>query len=235
MPTSRTSWSQVSASHTTQKKVLKQNNLPELDLGNGNSWGDLLQGFPTKNTKHQNRNYTHTITVSPQPPLPDLGPQHEPETELFTTPQRKPTSTPAPMPIQSPVRPHTTKTNTYRQSPQKPKPQPTQPDKPKTTHTPKTHRRPYRLRGHRGGNDLNPKSYGIRLFPAEPSRYKYLNRLQLAHGITRGTIIWIYTNTTYQTRSHEGNMFIQPNMTEKIKNKTWNTFKMAGTVVSHSK
>ncbi|ROT69820.1 AP-like endonuclease/reverse transcriptase [Penaeus vannamei] len=181
------------------KKVLKKNNLPDLDL--------------------------------------DLGPQDEPETELFTTPQRKPTSTPtptpAPTPTQSPVRPRTTKTNTPKQSPQQPRPQTTQSVKPKTTHIHRKHTDDLTdsevddqsLR-HRDGYDLNPKTYGIRLFATEPSRYKHLNRLQLAHEITRGTIKWIYTDNSYQTRIHEqkitqhlheGNMFIQPNMIEKVK------------------
>ncbi|ROT68973.1 hypothetical protein C7M84_012828 [Penaeus vannamei] len=166
---------------------------------------------------------------------PDLGPQDEPETELFTTPQRKPTSTPtptpAPTPTQSPVRPRTTKTNTPKQSPQQPRPQTTQSVKPKTTHIHRKHTDDLTdsevddqsLR-HRDGYDLNPKTYGIRLFATEPSRYKHLNRLQLAHEITRGTIKWIYTDNSYQTRIHEqkitqhlheGNMFIQPNMIEK--------------------
>jgi len=105
--------------------------------------------------------------------------------------------------------------------------------KPKTTHAHRKHTDDLTdsevddqsLR-HRDGYDLNPKTYGIRLFAAEPSRYKHLNRLQLAHEITRGTIKWIYTNTTYQNRIHEqkitehlhaGNIFIQPDMIEKLK------------------
>ncbi|ROT69814.1 putative RNA-directed DNA polymerase from transposon X-element [Penaeus vannamei] len=216
------------------KKVLKKNNLPDLDLGNGDSWG-IFKVLPPKTINTTTETTLTQSTISPHPPQPDLGPQDEPETELFTTPQRKPTSTPtptpAPTPTQSPVRPRTTKTNTPKQSPQQPRPQTTQSVKPKTTHIHRKHTDDLTdsevddqsLR-HRDGYDLNPKTYGIRLFATEPSRYKHLNRLQLAHEITRGTIKWIYTDNSYQTRIHEqkitqhlheGNMFIQPNMIEK--------------------
>jgi len=218
------------------KKVLKKNNLPDLDLGNGDSWG-IFKVLPPKTINTTTETTLTQSTISPHPPQPDLGPQDEPETELFTTPQRKPTSTPtptpAPTPTQSPVRPRTTKTNTPKQSPQQPRPQTTQSVKPKTTHIHRKHTDDLTdsevddqsLR-HRDGYDLNPKTYGIRLFATEPSRYKHLNRLQLAHEITRGTIKWIYTDNSYQTRIHEqkitqhlheGNMFIQPNMIEKVK------------------
>jgi len=217
------------------QKVLKRNNLPDLDLGNGDSWGIFKVLPPTTHNTTTETTISHS-TVSPQqtqPPHPDLGPQDEPETELFATPQRKsttapaptPNPTPTPTPTQSPARP-----NTHKQSPQHPKPQSV---KPKTTHA---HRKQtddltdseiddQSLR-HRDGYDLEPKTYGIRLFAAEPSRYKHLNRLQLAQEITRGTIKWIYTNTTYQNRIHEqkithhlhaGNIFIHSAMIEKMK------------------
>jgi len=211
------------------KKILQKNNLPDLDLGDGDSWG-IFKVLPPNTVNTTTETILTQTTVSPRHPQPDLDPQDESETEIFTAPQRKPTPTPTPIPTptQSPTRPHTP-----QQSPQHPKPQRTQSVKPKTTHAHRKHTDDLTdsevddqsLR-HRDGYDLNPKTYGIRLFAAEPSRYKHLNRLQLAHEITRGTIKWIYTNTTYQNRIHEqkitehlhaGNIFIQPDMIEKLK------------------
>ncbi|XP_037783757.1 probable serine/threonine-protein kinase mkcB [Penaeus monodon] len=158
----QTSWSQARVFDTMPKK-LKKNNLPDLDLGNGNSWGIFKVLPPTTRNTTTETTISHS-TVSPhqtQPPHPDLGPQDEPETELFATPQRKPAPAPTPNPTPTPT----------------PTQSPAHPQAAHQNHNDLTDSEidDQSLR-HRDGYDLEPKTYGIRLFAAESSRYKHLKQ-----------------------------------------------------------
>jgi len=201
------------------REALRENNLPELDLGEGDSWGILK-----------------VVQTPRQPPTVSPESSHDQalESQLAMIPPDLPT-TPVTTPVTAPkpdtsVRPKVQKPVQPPQDPPREDP-PTSPDplppSPTCTKTQRCHKGDGGWDRLMNGTVVDPNFYGIRLFAENPKKYVYSGKEEIGHEIRKNRIKWLMTKAEHynmviaqnlHTHLMEGRININNTMIEQYKN-----------------
>jgi len=215
------------------KEALARNNLPELDLGEADSWGILkVIQPPAKSpdtTPLASGESSHDVALEKQlmkiPPDLPTTPVTTPKPDASVRPKepKQPLADP-PMEVRQTFpdpSPQTPPREVRHTSPDPPPPSPVQ----KTSQ--KCHRDEDGWDRLMDGTAVDPAFYGIRLFAENPQKYTYSGREEIGQEIRKNRIKWLMTkaeqhNMVIAQKIHvhllEGNINIDNTMIEYYRN-----------------